>query len=181
MDDALHIFCCCVSGLQWKSWSVIQENYWAFTCASIKTCEQCSDNCHVSNLNFRWLILVYTFTSWYTRRCRVKKVKKKKKICRNCTPSSLAVIRCHPLSPAVPCHHPLSPVTNRCHLLSPVVTRYHPVSPVVTSSQNSSPVLIRHHSSPVITRCHPLWPILTHNNPLRFESFSLIPNTTNFG
>ena len=102
-----------------------------------------------------WQVLQLYHTSWYTRRCRVQKVKKN--VDCTWTPSSLVVIRCHPLSPAVPCHHLLSPVTTLCHLFSPVVTRYYPFSPVVTCSHPSSPVTsLCHLSSTVVTCHHPL-------------------------
>ena len=54
------------------------------------------------------LINIYN-TSWYTRRCRVNKVKKILNV--------VVVTRRHSLSPVVPCRHPLSSVTTRYHPL----------------------------------------------------------------
>ena len=66
---------------------------------------------------------MYIYSSWYTRQCRVNKVKKNHVV---------LVSRRHPLSAVVPRRHPLLHVTSRCHLDCPVVIRYYPLSPVTT-------------------------------------------------
>ena len=113
-------------------------------------------------LTYTMSLLIYEFTSWYTRRCRVIKVKKMF----ICTPSSLVVIRCHPLSPAVPRQHPLSLGVTCYRPLSRVTTLSHPASPVLTRRHPFSPVVTRHYSSsPVTTRCHPSLLVVTRYHP----------------
>ena len=63
--------------------------------------------------------LIYIYTSWYTRRCRVKKVKKKIMLY-----LYSVVTRCHPLPPIVTCCTPSSPVITRCELSSPITIRF---------------------------------------------------------
>ena len=96
----------------------------------------------------------YIYTSWYTRRCRVNKVKKN--VCCTCTPSSLVATDCHSLYPVITrCHlyQSLSSVIARRHTLLPVLTRSYPFSPFVNRSHPSSPATTRHPLSHAVTRC----------------------------
>ena len=79
--------------------------------------------------NFALSTCLYV-TSWYTRRCRVNKVK-------------MHVV----LYPVVTRCHPLPSIVTRSTLSSPIVTRYHSLSSVIAR---------RHPLLPVVTRCHPL-------------------------